>query len=185
MHSLEPALLVDRDGTLNVDLNYLDDADRLEVFRGVGTALRLARAHGFRIICVTNQSGIARGLYTHEQVARIHARLNERLAAEAAGIDAFYYCPHRPEDRCPCRKPGTGLLEQALREHHLDPHRSAMVGDRVLDVIAGESLGLLTGFISGGPRSEERNRELRASGRHPDVVADSFLQAVLRILPRG
>ncbi|EQD37706.1 D,D-heptose 1,7-bisphosphate phosphatase, partial [mine drainage metagenome] len=120
----EPALLVDRDGTINVDLNYLDDADRLEIFRGVGAALRLARAHGFRIICVTNQSGIARGLYTHEQVARIHERLNERLAREGAHIDAFYYCPHRPEDRCRCRKPGTGLLEQALQEHHLDPYRS-------------------------------------------------------------
>lgn len=185
MPSLEPALLVDRDGTLNVDLNYLDDAERLEVFRGVGAALRLARAHGLRIICVTNQSGIARGLYTHEQVARIHARLNERLAAEGARVDAFYYCPHQPEDRCPCRKPGTGLLEQAIREHHLDPHRSTMVGDRVLDVIAGESLGFMTAFISGGPRAEERIRELRASGRSPDVVADTFLQAVLRILARG
>ncbi len=185
MPSLEPALLVDRDGTLNVDLNYLDDADRLEIFRGVGAALRLARAHGLRIICVTNQSGIARGLYTHEQVARIHARLNERLAGEGAHVDAFYYCPHRPEDGCRCRKPGTGLLEQALREHHLDPHRSAMVGDRVLDVIAGESLGLLTGFIAGGPRAEDRLGELNASGSTPDVVADTFLLVVLRILARG
>jgi D-glycero-D-manno-heptose 1,7-bisphosphate phosphatase len=185
MPSLEPALLVDRDGTLNVDLNYLADAERLEIFRGVGAALRLARAHGYRIVCVTNQSGIARGLYTHADVAQIHRRLNERLALEGARVDAFYYCPHRPEDRCSCRKPGTALLEQALGEHHLDPHRSAMIGDRALDVAAGRAAGLLTGFIAAGPRAAERRRELLASGEVPDVTADSFYLAVLRILGRG
>src|SRR5579863_5706152 len=94
---LRRALFVDRDGTLNPDPGYINDPARVELFRGVGHALRLVRAHRELVVCVTNQSGVERGFYTREDVARIHHRINELLAREGAHVDAFYYCPHHPD----------------------------------------------------------------------------------------
>lgn len=179
------ALFVDRDGTLNPDLHYLKDADRLELFRGVGNGLSLARDHGYLVICVTNQSGIERGFYTHEDVRRIHQRLNELLRPFRARVDAFYYCPHAPETRCECRKPGTLLFRQAGDDFHIDMAVSAIVGDRDLDVEAGRKLGLLTAVVvPPGHEDDEAVRHLEASAA-VDVSAGSFLSAVLRILACG
>jgi len=179
------ALFVDRDGTLNVDLHYLKDAGRLEVLRGVGNSLRLAHDHGYLIVCVTNQSGIDRGFYRAEDVERIHARLNERLAAEGARVDAFYYCPHAPDAGCACRKPGTLLFDAARKDWHLDFASSAIVGDRALDIVAGQRLGLLTALVA--PRHLERQvaAEIAEQRVVPDLTASSFETAVMRILARG
>lgn len=179
------AFFVDRDGTLNPDLHYLKDADRLELNRGVGSALSLVHDHGYLVVCVTNQSGIERGFYSREDVDRIHTRLNELLARHRAHVDAFYYCPHAPETRCSCRKPGTGLFEQARKERNLSFRSSVVVGDRALDVIAGRSLGLLTALVI--PRGHEREvrDELISASVVPDIVADSFPAAVYRVLARG
>ena len=180
-----PALFVDRDGTLMVDLHYLAEADRLEIYRGVTEALSLARAHGLRIVCVTNQSGIERGLVTDEDVRRIHARLNERLRPHGAEIDAFYYCPHLPERGCSCRKPGTELFERARRDLNLDIARSAIVGDRWLDIEAGRRLGIPTALVPPPGHEAEIEAELRAHGAMPDIRARTFRAAVLRLLARG
>ncbi len=182
---LRPALFVDRDGTLNPDLHYMKDAERLELYRGVGEGLRVAAEHGYRTVCVTNQSGVERGLYTREDVDRIHRRLNELLRPHRARIDAFYYCPHMPEHGCDCRKPRTALFEQARREWNLDLTRSAMLGDRALDVEAGRSLGLLTALIR--PRGHDANgsAELLEGSMVPDILAHSFRGAVYRVLSRG
>ena len=179
------ALFTDRDGTLNPDLHYLKDAERLELFRGVGAAIALAREHGYRVICVTNQSGIDRGLYTREDVERIHRRLNERLRASGTEVDAFYYCPHAPERKCACRKPGTLLFEEARRDWNIDLAGSAIVGDRRLDIEAGERLGLLTAFVPGRTPTASNRSEFAKGDVRPDVVADSFENAVLRVLARG
>jgi D-glycero-D-manno-heptose 1,7-bisphosphate phosphatase len=183
--SLRPALFVDRDGTLNPDLHYMKDADRLELNRGVGEGLRVARDHGYLIVCVTNQSGIERGLYTREDVERIHARLNELLRPQRARIDAFYYCPHTPEHGCDCRKPGTALFEQARREWNIDLARSAVLGDRALDVESGRSLGLLTAIVSPRGHEPEVAAELRERSVVSDISALSFRGAVYRVLARG
>lgn len=180
-----PALFVDRDGTVNPDLHYLREAERVEVYRGVGEALALAHAHGLRIVCVTNQSGVERGFYTAEDVERIHRRLAERLAREGAGFDAFYYCPHAPERHCACRKPGTELFERAQRDLGLDLGRSAIVGDRWLDVEAGRRLGLLTALVPPIGHDAEVERELIEHGATPDIRATSLRNAVMRILARG
>ncbi|HTZ61467.1 MAG TPA: HAD family hydrolase [Thermoplasmata archaeon] len=179
------ALFTDRDGTLNPDLHYLKDADRLELFRGVGRAVALAHRHGFVVICVTNQSGVERGLYTREDVERIHRRLNELLRRDGSEIDAFYYCPHAPERRCACRKPGTLLFEQAQKEWDLELATSAIVGDRRLDIEAGARLGLLTALVPSRTHPEQSTEEFSSTDLRPDIVAETFENAVLRVLARG
>ncbi len=179
------ALFVDRDGTLNPDLHYLKDSRRLELFRGVGRALARAHDHGYLLVVVTNQSGISRGLYTAEDVQRIHERLNELLRAERVQLDAFYYCPHTPEEGCRCRKPKTGLFEDAQRDLNIDFASSAIVGDRTIDIEAGRALGLLTGLVARSEHEAEIVSELSAKGTAPDLWAGSVEVAVSRVLARG
>ncbi len=182
---LRRALFVDRDGTLDPDLHYLREAERLELFRGVGDALRLVHDHGELVVCVTNQSGVERGFYTVEDVGRIHARLNEFLVVEGTRVDAFYFCPHEPERGCSCRKPGVGLFEQAARELGLDLASCAMVGDRATDIEPGRKLGMLTALVRSRGHESEVDAELAARGVVPDIRSDTFLGAVLRVLARG
>jgi D-glycero-D-manno-heptose 1,7-bisphosphate phosphatase len=179
------ALFVDRDGTLNPDLHYLREAERLEVFRGVGEALSLARDHGYAIVCVTNQSGIERGFYTREDVEQIHTRLNELLRPNRAHVDAFYYCPHAPESQCACRKPWTALFERAAHDMGLDFATSAIVGDRSLDIEAGDRLGLLTALVVPPGHEAAMKIELAESGVRPAIAASRFRSAVHRVLARG
>jgi len=179
------AVFVDRDGTLNPDLVYLADAERVEVFRGVADGLRWLRDHGYLIVCVTNQSGIDRGYYRDADVDRIHARLNDRLAAQGTAVDAFYYCPHAPERGCRCRKPGTLLFEQARDDFGIDPAGSAIIGDHGLDVAAGERFGLLTAVVMSPGHERFVEAELAAARLTPDIVAQSFAGAACRILARG
>jgi D-glycero-D-manno-heptose 1,7-bisphosphate phosphatase len=179
------ALFVDRDGTLDPDLHYLKEATRLELFRGVGRALRLARGLGRLVICITNQSGVERGLYSSADVEAIHARLNERLAAEGAHVDAFYYCPHAPEHHCACRKPGTLLFEQARDDWRIEMATSAMVGDRGLDVAAGRTLSMTTALVRSRGHEAEVAQELASLRVRPDVSADTFEAAVVRVLALG
>ncbi len=179
------AVFVDRDGTLNPDLHYLKEAERLEVYEGVSDGLRLLRAHGYLVVCVTNQSGIERGFYTAEDVERIHARLNRLLGAGGAAVDRFYYCPHAPESHCACRKPGTELFERAARDLGIAFPPSAIIGDRGLDVAAGERLGLLTVLVPSRGHRDEVLREAEAAPPMPDLVAPSFYEAAVRILHRG
>jgi len=182
---LRRALFVDRDGTLNPDLHYLKDADRLEVFLGVGEALRLAHEQGRLVVCITNQSGVERGFYTDDDVRRIHERLNEIVGRSGGHVDAFYYCPHAPERGCACRKPGTELFERAQREWSIDLAASAMVGDRVLDTEAGRKLGLLTALVRWPWHAAEVDAEFAAHGIRPDITAPSFAEAVRQVLARG
>jgi D-glycero-D-manno-heptose 1,7-bisphosphate phosphatase len=180
-----PAIFTDRDGTLGPDLHYLREAERFELFRGVGGAIRRAHEAGFLVICVTNQSGIERGLYTAEDVERIHDRVNQLLRASDTRIDAFYYCPHAPESHCACRKPGTLLFEQAQKEWDLELPRSAIIGDRKIDIEAGRRLGLWTALVPNLARPLEEAQEFPAGAAPPDLRAESFADAVARILSRS
>lgn len=176
---------MDRDGTVNPDMKYLSDASRVEVFLGVAEGIRLLRGHGYRVLCTTNQSGVERGYYTHENVAAIHARVNEILRRGEAEIDAFYYCPHAPETGCDCRKPGTGMIEKAADDWNVDLALSAIVGDRSLDVEAGAALGLLTVVVPPPGHEAAVDAELSSRGVTPDLRVSGFLEASLRILTRG
>jgi histidinol-phosphate phosphatase family protein len=144
------AAFLDRDGTIIEDEGYLAGASRARLLPGAIDALRTLRGHGMMLVVVSNQSGIARGLITHEQHARVDAAVRAILAEHGTPLDAVYYCAHGPDDDCACRKPRAGMIEQAAREHGIDPRRSLMIGDKLSDVAAGHAAGCITGLLGNG-----------------------------------
>ncbi|MGZ8471354.1 MAG: D-glycero-alpha-D-manno-heptose-1,7-bisphosphate 7-phosphatase [Gemmatirosa sp.] len=140
---LRPAVFLDRDGTLIDDEHYLSDPARVRLRAGAARALHRLREAGLATVVITNQSGIARGLFTEAEYERVRDRLDELLAAQGATLDASYHCPHHPEfgEACACRKPGIALFQQAASEHALDLARSAFVGDRFRDVAPAGRFG--------------------------------------------
>lgn len=138
-----PAAFLDRDGVLNIDHGYTHRPDQLEWISGAPEAVRLLNNAGYIVLVITNQSGIARGYFGEEAVKSFHAHMQRELAAHAAHVDAFYYCPHHPEGtikplavRCQCRKPAPGMLEQAAREWPIDLDASFLIGDKDEDMSA-------------------------------------------------
>ena len=134
-------MFLDRDGTIIRDVGYLRDPSEITFLPGSIEALSVMSATGFLLILVSNQSGIGRGLITQEQADSVHRCFEELLGREGVRLSASYYCPHRPEDNCQCRKPRTGLLERASMELDIDMETSVMVGDRETDVDAGTGSG--------------------------------------------
>jgi D-glycero-D-manno-heptose 1,7-bisphosphate phosphatase len=144
----QPAVFVDRDGTLIEEVNYLSRVEELRLFPFTRSAVAELKAHGFLIIVVTNQSGIGRNIFEETAMHNIHESIQENLAG---AIDAFYFCPHLPCDGCNCRKPGIGMIESALEDFDIDLEGSWMVGDKKSDVELGRNAGLksvlvLTGY---------------------------------------
>jgi D-glycero-D-manno-heptose 1,7-bisphosphate phosphatase len=144
-----PTAFLDRDGVLNVDHGFTHRVDQIEWVAGAPDAVRLLNDAGFTVIVVTNQSGVARGLYSEAAVLELHAHMQSVLEAQGAHIDEFYYCPHHPRGtvkefavQCSCRKPGTGMLEQAAREWPIDRGRSFLIGDRDGDMAAAAAFNI-------------------------------------------
>jgi D-glycero-D-manno-heptose 1,7-bisphosphate phosphatase len=144
-----PAAFLDRDGVLNVDHGYVHAIDRLDWIDGARQAVRLLNDTGYYVFVVTNQSGIARGLYDEASVHAFHAHIQDALKSEGAHVDAFYYCPHHPDGtvtpfavNCLCRKPGTGMLEQAAREWPIQRKGSFLIGDRDGDMQAAKAFDI-------------------------------------------
>lgn len=144
-----PAAFLDRDGVLNVDHGYAHRPEQLEWIKGAPEAVRLLNEAGYYVFVVTNQSGIARGYFEEEAVKSFHAHMQDSLAEHGAHIDAFYFCPHHPDGivkplavRCRCRKPGTGMLEQAAREWSIDIQASFLVGDKEEDMSAAAAFNV-------------------------------------------
>lgn len=144
MEQRKGALFLDRDGVVNRERgeHTWRPAD-FEVLPGVPEAVKAARDNGFHVVVVTNQSGIALGLYGHNDVAKLHGMLHETLQRAGTRLDALYYCPHHPDHgKCLCRKPGSLLVERAIARLGIDPARSLMVGDKQRDVDAAEAAGV-------------------------------------------
>jgi D-glycero-D-manno-heptose 1,7-bisphosphate phosphatase len=137
------AAFLDRDGTIIAEADYLADPDRVELIPGAARAIRRLKESGYAVVVVTNQSGIARGLYSQADYHAVAARLDALLAAEQAAPDGTYWCPHHPDfsGPCGCRKPATGMYLQAARELGLDPAASWYVGDKLTDVLPAAALG--------------------------------------------
>ncbi len=141
------AVLLDRDGTINVDHGYLHDTELLEFLPGATEALSLLSAAGFKLIIITNQSGIGRGYFSEEQYREFNEALVSRLKIEGIEITATYMCPHSPTDNCHCRKPYPYMALQAIEQEEIDPTHSYMFGDKGSDVECGEAAGLTSRLI--------------------------------------
>ena len=137
------AVFLDRDGTLIDEREYLDDPAGVRLVPGAAAAVRRLRDAGLAVVVVTNQSGIARGLYTEDDYRAVAERVTAELKARGAPLDAVYHCPHHPDftGPCACRKPGVKLYRDAARELDLDLERSFFVGDKISDVVPAQALG--------------------------------------------
>jgi D-glycero-D-manno-heptose 1,7-bisphosphate phosphatase len=169
-------VLIDRDGTINVEKHYLSDPDQLELYPGVAAAIRRLNEAGFGVAVITNQSGIARGYFDLARLEAIHARLTGLLAAEGARIDGIYLCPHGPDDACDCRKPLPGMVSQAVAEHGFDPAQAVMIGDKEVDVELGLAVGAATFLVRTG------HGHKHVEGTKAAHVVDDLAQAVELIL---
>ena len=149
------AVFVDRDGTIIVEKGYLDHPDGVEMIDGAVAALKALQAVGFVIVVVTNQAGIARGLYSKEDYHAVASRFVQELGESGVLLDGMYFCPHRP-DSCDCRKPSTGMYLRAAAELNIDLASSFYIGDKITDVepgviLEGQAILVRTGY---GSKSE-------------------------------
>ena len=191
MLSSRPAVFLDRDGTINEQMGYINHISRFHLLPGVGRAIARLNRVGLPVIVASNQSGLARGYFPASLLEAVHEKMHRLLAEDAAHVDGIYLCPHHPEAKqeayrldCNCRKPKTGLLEQAAREMNLDLKRSYVVGDRWSDLRCGARVGatkilVLTGYGRGdacyiGPEQDVQ----------PDFIAEDLSCAVEWILAR-
>ena len=136
------AVFLDRDGVLTRERqDYIKTPEELEVLPGIEVPLREIQKRGFRIVIITNQSVIGRGLTSHHEMSRIHEKLRLELARSGCSVDGIYYCPHRPDEGCDCRKPAPGLILKAAKELGIDVGRSWMIGDKEMDLEAARRAG--------------------------------------------
>jgi D-glycero-D-manno-heptose 1,7-bisphosphate phosphatase len=147
-----PAIFLDRDGTINVERNYLHRIEDWEWIPGAKEAIRKFKRSGYRVVIVSNQSGIARGMYAPSDVEHLHTFVQQELVSLETVIDAFYYCPHHPDfsGNCSCRKPAPGMLVQASLDLNLDLAQSWMIGDKLIDVQAGSAAGVPSMMVRTG-----------------------------------
>ena len=184
------AVFVDRDGTLNEDIGYVSAPAELVIYPWAAEAVRLINESGLLTVVITNQSGIARGMYNEATLRSIHSRMIEELARKGARIDAVYYCPHHPEvgdaryrTACECRKPRTGMLDRAACEHDVDLSRSFVIGDKASDIKLAENAGARAALVLTGYGRETLAHPDRWPCA-PEIVAENLLEAVKRILER-
>ena len=168
MKPLRAGLFLDRDGTINSEVDFLRSPDELRLLPGAARAIREANEAAIPVVIMTNQSGIARGYLTEDDLARVHDRLRELLAAEGAHVEAIEYCPHHPTAgrppynvECDCRKPGPGMLLRAAAKLGLDLTTSFVVGDRCVDMEAGSRAGCRTVLVLTGYGATERDECLQ------------------------
>ena len=180
----KPAVFLDRDGTINIESGYIRNLDDFKLMPGAAFAIKQLNALDILAIVVTNQSGPARGFYEESWVHQLHARMNELLAAEDAHVDAIYYCPHLPEGvvpeytlACGCRKPATGLIEQAMERYSVDLAKSYVVGDKATDVELAQNVGCRSVLLRSGYGEMVINGAYQWMVK-PDHVAEDLYDAV-------
>jgi D-glycero-D-manno-heptose 1,7-bisphosphate phosphatase len=171
-------VLLDRDGTLIVERNYLSDPSQIELMPGAVDGLKLLQSRGFGTVIVTNQSGIGRGYFDEVQLEIIHLRLRNLLSIEGITIDGIYYCPHLPDDNCLCRKPQPGLVYRAAAELQFHPGESFVIGDKPCDIEMGRRIRAATVRLSCQGNLAD---DARAGGK-PELVAKDLAEAAALIL---
>jgi D-glycero-D-manno-heptose 1,7-bisphosphate phosphatase len=179
------AIFLDRDGVINRKAPYGQYITRWEDFHflpGVIEGIAHLNRAGIRVIVVTNQRCVAKGLLTELDLKKLHGKMYEVLAQSGAIIDAIYYCPHSLEAACECRKPAPGMLLEAAREHNLDLSDSWMIGDSGSDIQAGKSAGCRTARVSENKPAEKEKQNKSVLPVEADIVVASLLDAVHQIL---
>ena len=149
MKQRKPAVFFDRDGVLNIDSGYTYRQQDFAWMPGAIETIRYFNDLGYYVFVVTNQSGVARGYYSEQDIDILHEFMNAELKKHGAHVDAFYYCPHHPQGEverycivCNCRKPATGMLVQAFQEWNVDLEKSLLIGDKISDIQAAEAIGI-------------------------------------------
>ncbi len=182
-HALDGVtVFLDRDGTLNYDPGYLKIAADLKLLAGVGPALARLKNVGAKLVVVTNQSGVGRGILTLKDLEAIHARLQGLLEQEDVALDAIYFCPHHPDDGCRCRKPNVGMVERAVSELQLDFRRFYLIGDHVRDIQLAHRVGAKSILLTPAPVDAQSLDRLKVEKAMPDAMAKSMAEAVDWIL---
>jgi D-glycero-D-manno-heptose 1,7-bisphosphate phosphatase len=144
----DKVVVLDRDGTIVLDRHYLSDPAGLEFLPGAAEGLREMSAAGYRLLVITNQSGIGRGLITLASMQQMNERLTQMVAGAGAHLERIYFCPHRPEEHCDCRKPRPTLLLRAASELGFTPAKAVVIGDKASDIEFGAAVGATTMLIS-------------------------------------
>jgi histidinol-phosphate phosphatase family protein len=170
-------VVLDRDGTLIVEHHYLSDPDRVELLPGVAQGLGQLAQLGLGLVVITNQSAVGRGFFDLARLNLIHQRLYALLETEQVRLDGLYFCPHRPEENCPCRKPRPRLLELAGQELGFEPQTCFVIGDQPCDIQLGQCVGATTLLVQTGYGAQVA----RAGGANPDYTVDGLCAAARAI----
>lgn len=177
----KPAVFLDRDGVLTEECGYIASVESLHIFPYAEACVKQIHEKGYYAVVITNQSGVARGLISEEELLRMNSYLLRQT-----GVDAVYYCPHHPEGQiekyrkiCQCRKPGIGMFQEACRELDIDMENSYMVGDRAGDIMAGQNAGVKTILVESGYGTERLEEKVM-----PDYVCRDLREAVGLLINR-
>ncbi|HLP16510.1 MAG TPA: D-glycero-beta-D-manno-heptose 1,7-bisphosphate 7-phosphatase [Bacteroidota bacterium] len=180
--SAQFAVFLDRDGTINVDVDYLSSPDELRFIPRSVEAIRSLNEAGIRVFVITNQSGIARGYLTETEMHAVHDAMNAQLKRQGAWIDGFFYCPHHPSAaveqykmKCSCRKPAPGMLIEAAARHTIDLASSFVIGDKAIDVQTGRAVGATCIQVATGYGTAEKD----AGAQWRDHYTNDLYEAVL------
>jgi D,D-heptose 1,7-bisphosphate phosphatase len=184
-------VFLDRDGTINEDVNFLRRPEDVRILPQVGRGMAMLQDCGFRLVVVSNQSGLARGILNEYDLFSVQQEIRRQLSVFSVSLDGAYFCPHHPtrgvvEDlvkTCSCRKPQPGLIYMAAEEMSLDLHQSFMIGDRLRDIACGQAAGLPSILVTTGRYQDDG--PLRSWPNRPDYVAADFWEAARWIALRS
>jgi D-glycero-D-manno-heptose 1,7-bisphosphate phosphatase len=177
-----PAIFIDRDGTLNELVGFVNHVDAFRLFPWAAEAVRLVNRAGYLAVLVTNQSGVARGMFDEALVHDVHARLATMLEEAGAHLDGVYYCPHGTSGDCECRKPKPGMLQQAERELDVDLSHSYVIGDTYSDIEMAWNAGACGALVLTGYGRGYYEHHRKGWARQPDRVSPNLFTAVTDIV---
>ncbi len=183
------AIFLDRDGTITEEVGYVNHVSRARLYPWASEAIQILNSTGLPVIVVTNQSGVGRGYFTEQLVAQVHQKIQDELAAHGAKLDAYYYCPHHPSaalkayrQDCRCRKPSTGMADEAAERFGIDLGASYVVGDTYRDMQMGFNIGARTILLMTGYGRGEYEYHRTDWLSMPDLIAENLLHAARQIL---
>jgi len=178
-------IFLDRDGTISEEIGYIDNVEKFSLYNFSPRAIKKLNVLGVKVIVVTNQAGIAKGLYTEETLHSIHKKMIEQLEKEGAHIDDIYYCPHHSDGKikaysinCECRKPKSGMIVKASKKFNFNLKHSFIVGDKIIDLEAGSRLGSRSILVlTGHGRDSLKKINNENKSEKPDFIAENLLEA--------